>query len=309
MVEIYMLVTEYGIWYITNKLFLIERWTMFSDVEVWLETLPQTKDLEPYIATGIEWSALIVVKDDEMEQYPISMIEKIKQLVYAVDRQVIMQHTQFLQNVESFVLFKGIRRPQKLLTEYESWKKIDYSMVGKVINWDEDSSIEFINNTNDLITQSIEENENNVRRVSAMTDVPLDFLGIKENDWAIGANSRTLKQGSFIKRVEGIRDLFDKYIMKILELMNEDVEYSRPEVLAKSDNELVEELKVARETMLLSQYEAIKRYNGYDDEQTELEMERIVEEKLLASNIKEDEIKGDSDTEPKEDTNDDQTKD
>jgi hypothetical protein len=60
------------------------------------------------------------MKDDEMEQYPISMFQKVINLAYAVDRHIVMQHTQFLQNTESFVLFKGIRLPTNMLTDYNN---------------------------------------------------------------------------------------------------------------------------------------------------------------------------------------------
>jgi len=284
-IELYMLVTEYGIWYIENKLYKLN-WTSYqSDEEVWLDTLPQTKNLESRIVTWLDISALVVVKDDEREQYPISLLEKIKALVYTVDRTIVMQHVNFLQNVESFVLFKWIRRPQKLLTQYDEWKKIDFSMVWRILNWEEWSSVEFINNTNDLITQSIEENENNIRRISSMTDVPVDFLWLETKDWAIWSNSRAMKQGAFIKRIEWMRTLFEKYLIPILELWWYDINITRPDVLAKSDNELVEELKIAREINIISQMEAIKRYNKWNDEEAEEEIKQINEESLLSNNI------------------------
>ncbi len=305
--ELYMLVTEYGIWYIENKLYKLTWSSYESDTEVELNTLPQTKDLKPRVDTKLDISALVVVKDDEREQFPISILDKIKSLVYTVDRSIVMQHVQFLQNVESFVLFKGIRRPEKLLKEYDAGKKIDFSMVGRVVNWEEWSSIEFINNTNDLIKQSIEENENNIRRISAMTDIPVEFLWLESTDWAIGANSRAMKHWAFIKRIQWIRELFDKYIGIILEAGKYETEYTRPDVIAKSDSELAEELKTAREIMIISQFEAIKKYNGYNDEQAQTELDKINNESLPI--IDDDENKGDTDWEPKEDSEDDQTDD
>ena len=281
-INLYMLVTEYGVWYIENKLYQLSWNTYKSTDEVWLDTLPQTSILSPRVETWLDIPALLVVKDDELEQYPTSLLEKIKSIVYAIDRSIVMQHTEFLKNVESFVLFKDVRRPQKLLTDYNAGKKIDFSSVWRVINGSNESSIEFVNNTNDLIIQSIEDNENNVRRVSAMTDVPLDFLGIESSDWAIGANSRTLKQWSFVKRIQGIRDLFDKYIAVILEIGGYKEEITRPDILAKSSAELADELTVARESQIISQFEAIKRYNNRDDEQTQIELDRITEEEQIS---------------------------
>jgi hypothetical protein len=47
-----------------------------------------------------------VIKDDELEDQPISLIDKVKNIVYSIDRKIVMFETQFLQNVESFVLMK-----------------------------------------------------------------------------------------------------------------------------------------------------------------------------------------------------------
>jgi len=78
-----------------------------------LDSIPQTAGLEEIQETGLSTPALIVVNDSS-----ISIVEKIKPIVYAIDRQVIMNHTQYPQNVESFVIFKGIKRPEKLLQDY-----------------------------------------------------------------------------------------------------------------------------------------------------------------------------------------------
>lgn len=302
---LYMLVSEYGVWYIENKLYKLYWSNYESDVEVPLTTIPQTSSLTPRVITGLDIPAIIVVKDDDMEQFPISMLEKIKPIVYAIDRQIVMQHKQFIQNVESFVLFKWIRRPQKILTEYDAGKKIDFSMIWRVINWDEDSSVEFIENTNSLIDKAMEENKNNILRISSITDVPPEFLWLESNDWAIGANSRTLKQGSFIKRIQGIRDLFDIYIQQILDITGTESDYTRPDVLAKSDNELVEELKTAREIKIISQLEAIKKYSWYNEEQALAEQELIKEEtseNLSVTTNNESNSQTNGDTKSKENT-------
>jgi hypothetical protein len=98
--------------------------SLSGGVEVPLDTIPQTSQLQPIINTGLEVPALIVVKDTN-----ISTISKIKQLVYAVDRQIVMNHTQYLQNMESFIVFKGIKRPQKLLDDYNEGKRVNFSQI------------------------------------------------------------------------------------------------------------------------------------------------------------------------------------
>gem|GEM_PF-4551561 len=87
-----------------------------------------------------------------------------------------MNHTQYLQNVESFVIFKGIKRPQKLLEDYNKGKRIDFSQIGRIINGDENSTVEFVNNINSLIETSLKDMDNNIRRIASMSSVPIEFL-------------------------------------------------------------------------------------------------------------------------------------
>jgi len=280
-VQYFVLVQEYWIWYIENKLYRLLWTSLVWGVEVPLDTIPQTADMEQRVLTWLDVPAIIIVKEDEMEQYPTSIIEKIKNLVYAIDRQIVMQHTQFIQNVESFVLFKWIRLPTKLLTDYNSWKKINFSELWRVVMADEEWSIEFVKNSNDLIDKAMEDNNNHIRRISSMTTVPIDFLWLDSGDGAIGSWSRSLKYSSFFKTIWDIRAMFDKYILQIVEIIWTDQDYlwyTRPDVLEKSDKELVEELVIAREAKLISLYNAVKKYNDYTDEETDAEIEKILGE-------------------------------
>jgi len=268
--NVYVLVQSYYIGYIENKLYSMPWYTLQQWVEVPLDTIPQTADLLPTIQTGLDTTALLIV-----QEWDISIFEKIKQLVYSVDRQIVMNHTQYLQNVESFVIFKGIKRPQKLLEDYNKGKRIDFSQIGRIINGDENSTVEFVNNINSLIETSLKDMDNNIRRIASMTSVPIEFLWLDSNEWAVGLGSRTLRHWVFIKKVQYIRDLFDEALNAFVELTGEDISYNRPDIFAKSDTELVEELKIAREIKVISLMSAIKKYNGYTEEEAQIEYDLI----------------------------------
>lgn len=271
--DIYVFVQSYYVWYIENKLYKTLWYTLDNAKEVPLDTIPQTTGLQEIQQTGLEIPALIVVEDSE-----ISIIEKIIPLVYAIDRQAVMNHTQYLQNLESFILFKNIKRPQKLIDEYERGKRIDFSQVGRILNGGDNSSVEFVNNVNDLIDKAIAESDNQIRRISALTTIPVEFLWLETGEGAIGLGSRMLRHWAFIKRIEYLRSLLDEAIAQYMELAGMDETYTRPDVFAKTDTELVEELKIAREAKLISLYEAIKKYNWYSDEETEEEVRKLGEE-------------------------------
>lgn len=142
-----------------------------------LDTIPQTRGMQEIIDTGLDVPALLIVQDDDL-----SLLEQIKSIVYGIDRQIVMSHTQYLQNVESFILFKNIKRPQKLLEDYNRGKRIDFSQIGRIINADDTGAVEFVNNVNSLIETSMKDMDNHIRRISSITTVPIEFLGLDSNE-------------------------------------------------------------------------------------------------------------------------------
>lgn len=274
--DYYLLVQTYEIWYIKNNLYKLQSASLSKWAEVSLNTIPQTAWMSKIIMTWLEVPALIIIDDNCPSIY-----EKITSIVYGIDRQVVMNHTQFLQNLESFVLMKEIKWPANLLKQYDEWKSVDFSKIGRIVNGSKDASIEYINNVNSLINDAIKETETYSRRISSITSIPIEFFGIDSNDWAIGQASRTLKQGSFMKKVQYYRDLIDKAIAQFVVIARwKDWEYTynRPDIFAKSDKEVVEEIAVAREHKLISHLKAIKKYNWYTDEEAKQELEDIQNE-------------------------------
>jgi hypothetical protein len=59
-------------------------------------------DLLPVIETKLD-KCFWRIKDEDKQ---VPLIEKIKSIVYSIDRKIVMFDTQFLQNVESFALLK-----------------------------------------------------------------------------------------------------------------------------------------------------------------------------------------------------------
>ena len=277
--NMYVLVSSYFVGRIENRLYAMPWSTLYGWVQVPLDTIRQTAWLEEDVDTGLDIPALLVVEDSDY-----SMLEKIKNMVYGVDRQIVMNHTQYLQNVESFILFKNIKRPTKLLEDYNNGKRIDFSQIGRIVNGWDDSQIEFIDNVNTLIDKSIQDTDNYIRRISATTTVPIEFLWLESKEGAVGMGSRTLRHWAFIKKVQYYRDILDEALMQFVDVAWLDVNYSWGDVFAKNDKELVEELKDAREAGIVSQLEAIKRYSGYDDDEAERELELINGQSLPITN-------------------------
>ena len=95
-----------------------------------------------------------------------------------MDRKKVMFDNQFLQNVESFIIMKGLSLPHKVMDKYESGKRIDFADLGRFVNGGENSSIEFINNTNQLIGDAMESYNKDLMQLAATAKIPTDFLGV-----------------------------------------------------------------------------------------------------------------------------------
>jgi hypothetical protein len=90
--------------------------------------------------------------------------------------------------------------------------------------------------------------------------------------------------GAFIKTIEQIRDRFVAGLTPILDILSKEngSEYKneiiRGDVFARSGKDLADELKVARDTRLISNLKAIQQYLGVDEEQAKKELALIEEE-------------------------------
>ena len=132
----------------------------------------------------------------------VSLFDQIRNLVYSIDRRIVMLDTQFLLNTESILLLKNIVLPSKVFESYNAGKTVRWSDIGKVVTGHEDSSIEFVQNRNELVGQAIEYEGKQLRRISSVTHLPIEFLGIESNAGNVGEATRTLMHGAFIKSIE-----------------------------------------------------------------------------------------------------------
>lgn len=286
----FFLVTSYIWWVIENKLY---QWDTksFVDIatlsEVSLDTIPETNNLEPIINTWLD-QVFRKIQEDKLDQFPVSIIDQIKQIVYSMDRNINMFDTQFLQNVESFVIMKWLSVPTKLIENYETnGRKIDFRELWRYIpaETDQSAGIEFVQNNNNLIKDAIAYDDTRLARVSSITNIPMDFLGWMGTAWAVWEGSRELLHWSFVKKIVSIRELFDEYITKVIDILkkeNKEIKdnYSRDDVFSKNTKQLAEELKIVRDIWLVSKRTALKRYLSLDDSEIDIELKLIEEEWL-----------------------------
>jgi len=273
----YLLHTAYYENRIENKLYKLWKADDYNlGVEVPLTEIEETKNLNPTEQTSVKpfW----IIKKDDLIQYPISEAEKIRPIVYSIDRKTVMFETQFLRNTESFKLFKGMTRPK--IKENDN---VDYA-----VNWHDiyttnsDAGIEFVDNINNLIKDAIEYESNQIRRVSSITKIPTDFLGLDNTHWAIWEGSRSILHWSFYKKIRDIQSLFDTQLKEMYEIVAKknwvETAYVRPDVYIKNDKVLLEELILARDSRLITHTRAIMWYMDIDEKQAEEEKKKIMQE-------------------------------
>lgn len=281
----YYLRTSYVWGIIQNELFESTGGQISNNLnKVPLDTIEETKDLEEIVDTWL-FKCFFLIKEDDLEENPISEIDKIKNIVYSIDRKIVMFDTQFLQNVESFVLLKWINLPTKILEMYNENGSINFSDLWRYITTELEWGIEFINNENSLIDKAISYEKTQTERISALTSIPLDFLGWTWTSGAIWQGSRELLHGSFIKKIESIRNLLDKYISESLKVISDDngkeYIYSWNDIFSKNTNTLIEELEKALQNGIISKRTALKRYLNYSDEEVDNEFLEIENQNLV----------------------------
>lgn len=276
----YILKTTFVGWIVINSLY------SSNGSQVPLDTLRETSQLQEVVNTWLP-QVFRVCKEDKREQFPLSIISKIENTVYSIDRNIVMLETQFLQHGEVFRIFKNVQVPTSMLDDYTEGKKIDRAKIWHDLIWvSGDASIEYVSNKNELIDKIQIQNENMIRQISSMTSVPVDFLGLESKEWNIGQGSRTLLQWSFLKKITWFRSFLDKCFEDALAIVWDESEKAmRGDIFIKDDNELINELKVAREIKVISHIKAIMDYQGIDEMEAEKEMKLIEEENEKAMSL------------------------
>lgn len=244
-----------------------------------LDTIEETRGLEEVSTTGLDRPSIYIVGNPDDP----SLLDKVKPQVYSLDRKIVMFDNEFLKNVENIMLMKGINLDQATKNSDNSVfsaerQEIDFT-ERRIISSDlPDASIEFVSNQNDLISKAMEYEKRQINTISSMTNIPLRFLGVDEQDGSSGRNARMLTQSQFIKMLDWYKQKFKKVFQEMLNDMNQDDEISFKDTVLRDDYDLVQEIKQAREARVMSQLKAIKKYQNITMEEAQNELDAIEQE-------------------------------
>jgi len=264
----YVLKQSFFIWHIENKLYKLSK--MLDNIwqEVPLETISETSLLKDIMQTWLNRPALFY-NELNTTDWVKSELDKIKNLVYSLDRKAVMFETQFLWELEQFKIFENINIPDVALNN--DWT-VSLAKLPKILATDSSlwttGSIKYISNNNDLIGDAISYEQTQIRKISSATSIPTDFLWIAST-WTTSWTSREIMISAFYKKIQSYRNIMAKSLLEIFELFKwqkkENWELIESfiiweDIFAKNDKDLIEELKLAREAWLVSQYIWIKKY-------------------------------------------------
>lgn len=288
----YLLKQTFKVWTIENQLFKLAKYVDNEWQEVPLDTIAETSNLQPIIRTWLDRPSIFTIQINELNGIQ-SELDRIKNLVYSLDRKAVMFETQFLWEIEQFKIFENIYIPE--VARNSDWT-VSMAKLPKILATDTtlwaSGDIKYISNENKLITQAIEYEQTQIRKISSATWIPVDFLWLQDTT-AISWTSRELMMSAFIKKIQWYRDLINDLLEEILTIMEwtlnkngEEItkEILRADITETDSKELVEELKIARESGLISRFTWIKKYLHYNTEDLINEELDLINQENLALN-------------------------
>ena len=295
--EYFLLKQRYLVWEIINELYKISWMASTQWDKVDLTTIIQTSWLQESIKTWLDVESIIVLEDDSvLEDENQSMMDKIKNLVYSLDRKQVMFETQFLQEVEQYKIFENIELSN---APTNSDGSTNLKSLWKVFTNNPDiwsnGDIKYINNSNPLIKDAIDYEEKQLKKVSSAVFVPLDFLWIQTTG-STSWSSRQIMVNSFIKSVEAKRKLLETRLIKpLLDLLIQNKQKTENweevttniiwnDVISQVGLDVANELKIAREAWIISQYSAIKLYLWLtNDKEVDEELAKMSNEDIITN--------------------------
>jgi hypothetical protein len=124
-------------------------------------------NLKPKVETGLDIPAIFVPSFRDNLEENVSIIDKIRNIVYSIDRNMVMYDNQFGMNSEQFVVFQNIQPNHVLANTIKSGNVINMEQVGRYhFSREKDADIKFISNKNDLIDTCISYERKKYEKIS-----------------------------------------------------------------------------------------------------------------------------------------------
>lgn len=256
--------------YIENKLYKLNKIVDNMWLEVPLDAIQETANLQEIVNTGLDRPAIFYTDDKNIDGLK-SELDKIKNIVYSLDRKAVMFETQLLWELEQFKIFENLDIPESAIND--DWT-VSMAKLPKILATDTtlgaSGNIKYISNKNELIQEAINYEQTQLRKISSATSIPTDFLWINSTS-AISWTSREIMISAFIKKIKAYREKLTEVMQEILEIFEKEnwteTYINWDDIISKNEKELIEELKLAREAGLISQFTWIQKYQNLKKEE------------------------------------------
>ena len=270
-----------------RKLFKISN---LDNLSVW-EQVPF--DSLPFL----EWKAERL-KIDNLERIVIEkqverpILEKIKTIIFSIEKKLSEIDKNFLDYTEQFKIFRNIEIPKNAYKTLENWIKIvDFNKLWKLIQVNEVNGynwgLEIVRNTNDLLINSIDYLDKQIRSISAITGIPLFAFWIQQETWNDSGTSKIKSSGLFYKKIEKYREVLIKLFLEFWKTFNipddeQILEFG--EIVTTDISEIVDVQQKMLTAWIQSRKRAIMKINSTDEIEAEEILKEILEEEKIFSN-------------------------
>ena len=286
----YMLVETFQNWIFERKLFLLN-WP----ANLWVWELRPFDDLEflkwKAERLSVEWLDRLVI-EKQMER-PI--LEKLKTIIFSIEKKLSEIDKNFLNYVEQFKIFRNLEIPENAYKTLNNWVKIvDFDKLWKIIqvnelNWTS-GWLDIVRNTNDLLVQSIDYIDKQIKFISAISWVPLFAFGIQNEWWNDSWTSKMKSAWLFYKKIERYRDAIVKLFYEFWEnfdIADKDQILEFWEITTSDLNEVVDIQKIMIDGWFQSKRRAIMLIQDTDEKDALRVLEEIKEEDEMMNNQEE----------------------
>jgi hypothetical protein len=230
----------------------------------------------------IDSSPLVKVHNRKLTgiKYGTSEIKKVRSLISSIEVEAMNIQDQFLKHLQAKLAMPAAA--QKIDKDGKINVR-DLEVIGMEAG---DVLPSYIMNANPLIDKSFQQIEDFLRQICAILTIPTEFLGLKDAGGAESAQTKQIRMVSFIKKIEKIRSKFNKGLIELNEIkkkwssekVDETLTISWPSIFPDDQTQLANQLQIAQDAKLISNKQAIMRYQGLDEKEAEEEQEIINKE-------------------------------
>jgi hypothetical protein len=184
---------------------------------------------------------------------------------------------------------------------------IDFDKLWKVVQTNDLQwsvwGLEIVKNTNQLLVDSLDFIDKQIRQISAITTIPLFAFWMKQESWQDSGTSKIKSAGIFYKKIEKYRDFISQwfeYFWEIFSVQEEKRILKWNAITTTDPKEIIENEDKKLSNGTTSRKRAIMKQEWIDEAQAEIILQEILKENLLFNPIQND--WGNSTTKNKETT-------